>query len=248
MKAIKFIIVAFVLIVIAAAVFLFSSLDSVVKKGIETVGSNTLGVPVTVDKVNISLKEGSAEISGLKVGNPEGYKSKDAFYLGKIRLAIDPSSITSNVINVKDITIISPQINYELLKGKTNISVIRDNLSSRGSSEPSGSSNSTSNNNQKSFVIDNVVFADGKVNTYIGELNKTVNLPEIKMQGIGSQSNPASAKQVAKILLAKVLNTVAQNTDLKALSSELKGTAENIKNKVKDVGGNLKNLKGIMGN
>ena len=244
MKAVKFLLIFAILSIIAAVAFLYSSLNDVVKKGIETVGSDILGVQVTVNSVDISLKEGSAQITGLNIKNPSGYKSDNAFSLGKIRLAIDPSSITTDVIRVKDITIVSPKINYELANGKTNINVIKNNIGGGSSDDSGAKQSSSSGKSQKSFIIDNIVFTDGSVNTYIAQLEKSINLPEIKMQNIGSQSNPASAKQVATVVISKIVNELAKNAKLQALTSDIKDAANAIKDKVKNMGSGIKGMLG----
>ena len=193
MKAIKFFLIAVILVIVAAVAYLYSSLNDVVKKGIETVGSDVLGVQVTVNSVDISLKDGSAEITGLNIGNPSGYKSDNAFSLGTVRLAIEPASITTGVIRIKDISIVSPKVNYEFAGGKSNIGTIKNNIS-EGKDTPSGSqkdSGERSRRNSKSFVIDNILFTDAAVNSYIGQLEKNVKLPEIRIQNIGTKENPA---------------------------------------------------------
>ncbi len=245
MKAIKILLISVILLTIVAVAVLYSSLNDIVKKGIETVGSDVLGVQVTVNKVDISIKEGSAEIVGLKIKNPSGYKKDNAFSLGKIRLAIEPSSITTDIIRIKDITIASPEINYELANGKTNISVINNNIAGEGSSANSETKQSrSSSKNKKSFIIDNISFADGSVNTYIAQLEKSIKLPEIKIQNLGSQSNPASAKQVATVIIAKIVNELTKNSKLQAMSSDLKDSAKAIKDKVKNMGSDIKGMFG----
>ncbi|PIR37593.1 MAG: hypothetical protein COV35_08845 [Alphaproteobacteria bacterium CG11_big_fil_rev_8_21_14_0_20_39_49] len=246
MKAIKFFLIAVILVIVAAVAYLYSSLNDVVKKGIETVGSDVLGVQVTVSNVDISLKDGSAEITGLNIKNPSGYKSDNAFSLGMVRLAIEPSSITTGVIRIKDISIVSPKINYEFVGGKSNIGTIKNNISdgkdmSSGSQKDGGG---RSRGNSKSFVIDNILFTDGTVNSYIGQLEKNINLPEISIQNIGTKENPASAKQVATIVISQIANSVAKNTDLNSLGEDLKGAGNALKDKVKDIGGGLKGMFG----
>ncbi|MDA0781276.1 MAG: hypothetical protein PQ612_03300 [Rickettsiales bacterium] len=246
MKAIKFFLIAVILVIVAAVAYLYSSLNDVVKKGIETVGSDVLGVQVTVSKVDISLKEGSAEITGLNIGNPSGYKSDNAFSLGMVRLAIEPASITTGVIRIKDLSIVSPKINYEFVGGKSNIDTIKNNIS-KGKDSSSGSqkdSGGRSGRNSKSFVIDNILFTDAAVNSYIGQLEKTINLPEISIQNIGTNENPASAKQVATIVISQIVNSVLKNTDLNSLGADLKGAGNALKDKVKGIGGGLKGVFG----
>ena len=49
---------------------LFFYLDSIVKSGIEVVGSNLLGTAVTVDSVSLSPLSGQGSISGCELRTP----------------------------------------------------------------------------------------------------------------------------------------------------------------------------------
>ena len=53
--------------------------DFIIKQGIQRVGCNVLGTPVTVGDVSLGLLEGRLTLSDLKVENPKGYKQKYAF-------------------------------------------------------------------------------------------------------------------------------------------------------------------------
>lgn len=245
MKAIKIFLLTIVLLIVASVIFLYSSLNDVVKKGIETVGSDILGVPVSVSKVEISLKEGSAQISGLQIGNPTGFKTDNAFSLGKIRLAIDTSYLTTDTIKINDLTIVDPKINYELAAGKNNIGVIKKNIEAKKSPSDKKSTGErrSSNKASKSFIVENISFSGGNVTTLIGSLEKNVNLPEINIQNIGNKNNPASAKQVANVIMAEITRNIIQNTDLGEIRDQIQGRRKEIKNKVKEgIGGALKGI------
>lgn len=76
MRKIILIVVAVLVVAIGAGVaFLSSNLDSIVKKVIETAGTEVAGVKVSVGDVKISLSEGKATIAGLTVANPPGFSA-----------------------------------------------------------------------------------------------------------------------------------------------------------------------------
>src|SRR5215469_15189147 len=88
-------IVVIALIVIAVlAVHFF--LDGAVKKGVEVVGSKMTKVDVTLDGVHISLLSGSGKITGLVVGNPDGFKTPHAISIVKAALALKPGSLLAD--------------------------------------------------------------------------------------------------------------------------------------------------------
>ena len=89
----KILLTGFVLIVLivgGVGYWLFFSLDSLVKAGIEKYGSEMMQVSVRVDKVKISLSNGEGVISGMHVGNPKGFKTSHALDAGAIDLQVDP--------------------------------------------------------------------------------------------------------------------------------------------------------------
>ena len=68
------IIVAILTILIGVVVFYISAnLDSIVQGVIEKVGSEALGVDVTVGSVELHLKEGRGTIRDFEITNPPGY-------------------------------------------------------------------------------------------------------------------------------------------------------------------------------
>ena len=59
-----------VLLIVAALVLLSLSLNSIIKTGVETLGPQITGTPVTLEQANLSLLSGQGELEGLLVPNP----------------------------------------------------------------------------------------------------------------------------------------------------------------------------------
>ena len=89
MKKILITILVIVVLIIAALVLLFSNINSLVAKAIEKNGSNVTQTSVSVSGVDISLREGRGTIKGLRIANPPGFDTRDAF---KDRLQIGDSA------------------------------------------------------------------------------------------------------------------------------------------------------------
>ncbi len=139
--------VAVLAVVVGLIVLVSSSLDGIVKSGIEKYGSEIMGTSVRVGSVEIKLQEAQGTIRGLRVGNPDGFPSDDAISFGEITLGIDIDSIGSAdpiVLNV--VKIVEPSVALSInAKGKNNISVLQANVnrfagSGGGDSAPSESS------------------------------------------------------------------------------------------------------------
>jgi uncharacterized protein involved in outer membrane biogenesis len=128
MKKISIGVLALVVIVALAVTVLLGSLDKIVKNQIEVIGSELLGVKVTVSGVHIDLTSGSGEITGLKIANPAGYKAGQAFDMKLLRLAIKLDSLGKQPLVLSELTIDSPVVNVELLEsGKNNLQQLIDN-------------------------------------------------------------------------------------------------------------------------
>ncbi|RAU21496.1 hypothetical protein CU669_12395 [Paramagnetospirillum kuznetsovii] len=236
-------------VIVGAAVFLFSSLDTIVKKIIEDVGTQVAGVKVSVGGVKISLTDGKASITGLSVANPPGFSSDPAFRLGEISVTLDTGSLSKNPIVVKDVLVASPAVSYEMASGGSNLDQIQKNVQAftakqgGAKAEPAKASDKSE---EKKVVIDRLAMTGGQVKLAAGGIpgaNTTAKLPDIVLTGIGKESGGASASQVAQ----KVMDSLV-NGALKAATSFgnlLGGAADKVKSMVPgDAAGAVKGLFG----
>ena len=70
------------------------------------------GTAFNVERVNLNPYTGKLLISGVKLANPEGYSEKDAFALGSLSADVEVSTLLSDTIHVREITIDSPFASY----------------------------------------------------------------------------------------------------------------------------------------
>jgi hypothetical protein len=92
------ILVVLAVLVVVAIVGIALLLDSIVKKGVETVGPRVTQVEVKLDGVSLSMFSGKGEIKGLVVGNPAGYNSPTAIKVGKAGVVVNPRSVLSDKV------------------------------------------------------------------------------------------------------------------------------------------------------
>ena len=83
-----------VAVIVVAVIFLFSSLDSLIKEAVEKYGSEIIQAEVRLNKVEIDVTSGQGGLSGLKIGNPKGFETPSAFELGGISVKLDIGSVT----------------------------------------------------------------------------------------------------------------------------------------------------------
>ena len=123
-------ILGIVVVVLALAfVALDLSLGKIVLKSANAAAPAALGVPVTLQDVDISLLRGTAAVKGLHVGNPEGFKTAGLFDLGAVSVDVDNSTLLSDVIVIKEIAIDGLDLTYEQGLRGSNLGALIDQLS-----------------------------------------------------------------------------------------------------------------------
>ncbi|HET7833906.1 MAG TPA: hypothetical protein VFK88_13170 [Gallionella sp.] len=188
-------------LVVAAVIAYFTlsnPLGRLVKLGIESFGPDMLQADVRVSSVHISTSDGAGKLSGLMIGNPKGFKTDHALKADAIEIALEPASITEDVIVLHKVVIDAPNIIYEKGDQGTNFDAIQHNVEAylgagKGKKDESGKS--------KKFIIDSFVIRNAKVN-----YNDVVDLslPDIELHNIGKKSGGATSAQVARAIIAEL--------------------------------------------
>lgn len=247
---------AIVAVVIVVIVVVIGSINAIVKTAIESVGSEATQTKVAVSDVDISTREGRGTIRGFTLGNPSGFKTPNAIALGEATVVLDLTTLTSNTIVIKQVTIAAPQVTYELGDGGANIDVIRRNVESFAGKSGSGSSNAGTKNSgsakkdEKKVVIENLVIQDGKVGVSAALLQGrtlSVPLPSIRLQNIGKDKGGATPAEVAEKILQEVTGAtsraVTASADVRNLIGErLPGAARQLIERGGEAGGAIRNL------
>ena len=198
-----------------AAIYFFGSsvLNKSIKTGVEKYGPEVTQTPVRLDDVSLSILSGNGILSGLYVGNPDGYKSEHIFALGQIEVDIDTSSVFSDKIIINKIIIQKPEISYEKTLMSSNIKALMANIDAfTGSADenapaateaaPAEASSSTQ------VVIKQLVIEDGTIFVGLMGAGTTVPLPRIEMTNIGEDDNKKSMAEVIDLILTEVLKSI----------------------------------------
>src|SRR4051812_28041491 len=112
-KIIRRLFFPWIVLLLLAALALRLVVDGQGKRAVETIGPQLTKVSVKVNSVNLMLLAGSGKISGLVVGNPEGYKSPSAISTRTASLAILPASLLSEKYVIKSINLEGPDVTFE---------------------------------------------------------------------------------------------------------------------------------------
>jgi hypothetical protein len=179
--------------------WLYASRDALVKRAIEGFGPQLTGVTVKVKRVNLEPIDGTGSVTGLEVGNPPGYKSARALTLGEMRLAIDYSTLASNVIRVKEIALQGPVITYEAGAGGDNLTAIQRHIDAEVAKLAGpGSPDKTSG---RKFIVDHIYVRDASVR--FGD-TLSLSMPNVHLRDVGKKSNGASAGEVVKAVWGSI--------------------------------------------
>jgi hypothetical protein len=217
MKVFKIVLVAGVIIVVAAVVFLFSSLDSLVEAGIEKAGTEATQTRVEVGSVKLTLASGEGTISNLQVDSPAGFSRKQIFTLGEITVAVDPSTVTEKVVVIDKVIIKAPQIFYEINdKGDSNLDALKKNVQ-EATAKLGSSDKAASGGDEIKLIIRKLVIEGAEVDARIAALGGkdiSANLPRIQLNDIGKSSGGATAGEIAekvtKILISKTTKAITE--------------------------------------
>jgi uncharacterized protein involved in outer membrane biogenesis len=201
------------LVILVAFVFGFVFLGSIVKAGVEQVGPIVTKVPVKLEAATLSVFNGSGELKGFELGNPEGFKTQNAIKVGTIAVSVAPGSVFGSKVVIHQIRVEAPEITFETALKENNLSKILANVQSMAGTNQS---NASPGGKGKKLQVDDFVIAGGKINlsaTMLGGKSATLPLPEIHLSGMGQ--GPEGITPVE--LTEKALNAVVNGT-LKAVA------------------------------
>lgn len=196
---------------IGTGVWLYSSLDSLVKSAIETYGPEILGVSVKVGSVKLSPTSGQGTIKDLRIGNPSGYKTRQALALAEISVTLDPTSVTSSVVLIRSILVSGAQVSYEKIGNTTNLDAIQRNVDAymrkHGGGQPA------SGGPQKKMIIDSLVIQGTKAELTAGLTGGSTistSIPDVRLRDIGKRTNGATAGEVARQVVSALTANVTR--------------------------------------
>ncbi len=257
-KLLKFLVVAVVVLIVAVMLLVSFGIGPIIKTGMETIGPKATGVEMTVESVKVSPLTGSAQIKGLFIGNPEGFKSKSLVELKNFEVSIDLKSLLTDTVVIRKIIIEKPLFTYERHLKTDNIKEIQKNVEnfSGPTEEPTGEAavekpaeEPKKKKPGKKVIIEQLAIRDAQVNLKIAGLpTAPVPILDIEKTNIGKKGGGTSlAKAVTEIISAlyeSIVSAVANVGDigemasgaLKGAGDTLKGTTDSLKG-VKDTGG-----------
>ena len=214
-KILLWFVVVVVVLGVAAVLTVALTLDSIVKRGVETYGPQIIKVDVKLDAVHIGVISGSAKIKGLAVGNPAGYTTSNSITAGVISVGLDPGTLFKDKIVVRSVRLEAPEITFEGGLMKNNLMQIKNDLG-----ETNAAPEPQSAGPGKKLEVDDFLITGAKV--HVGAGGPTVTIPKIHLTALGTGPDGITARDLTK----RVLNELIASTLKEVANSGLTKGAE----------------------
>lgn len=260
---IKKLLLIFLVVLIAGGYWFATRFDSLIASAVRTYGPSITKTDIRLDGVSTSLFTGEAGINGLSIGNPKGFKKPWIMELGSMDVAVDTSTLTSQVIVINSIDIVSPKVTYEAGGGTNNVDALLANI--RGSAQQAkqqketGATAEEQTGATRRVIIDRVRITGGEASLAISELDGkglTASLLDIELTDIGREGEPVTMAEAARrimVALEKAVTTSITAPEIQEVLQGVGGALKDVGQGAEDVGKDAAqqigdSVKGLFGN
>ena len=187
-----------IVLIVGLGIALSFKIDQIVHTGVETIGSTLTRTEVRLDEVEVSFLNGSGTLKGFFIGNPKGFKSEKAFYLGEIDVKIALPSLLTDRILIERIYIREPQIVFENSSIGNNLNQLRENVNEvitlrEGNEE-----------DPLRFEITEFILEEGRVEINIPNRKMTIPVPKIEFHDMGKESGGITSDELVEDILGEI--------------------------------------------
>ena len=224
-----------VLAIGVAAVVVLGQLGRLIEDGVETHGPGLTGTDVALGGASVSLFSGEGELTDLRIGNPEGYSDARAFDLGRIKISIDPKSVTSDVVRVRQIVVDGPKLLAEFdPAGRNNLKAILNHV--KAAAGTSSSKGSSGGGGGKRLIIDEFRFENAEARALAPSLkvDKTLKLPTVVLKDLGAKQGGAAAGDIANQILRPIIDAAVQQATREVVKAQREQVGDKAKDKAKE--------------
>ena len=216
-KVILRVVIVVAVLLAIGAVLLVLNLGTVLKAAVENGGSMVLNVPVKLDKASVSLVGGSAGMDGLSLGSPSGYDAQRMFYLGHAHLVVQPRSLLSDEIVVREIVVDGAEFTIEWAGGKMNWTALMDQLQGE---QPAEKKKEENEKLAKTIRLDRIAFSHCKVIIKGLPMDVPIPLPSLEIKDIASSDGGGVTVRKLLVQIVGALEKSLVGTVKEALSPE----------------------------
>lgn len=204
MKKVIYLLLALVLVAVGVGVFwLKGNLDTLVAQAIRDYGSAMTQASVKVGAVHIQTTDGRGELKGLFIGNPQGFKTPHALQADTVELEVDISTLASDVIIIRKLAILAPNVIYEKGDTMTNFDALQKHIAQYLGPQQKPKAGEK----EKKFIVQDFIVRDAKAQASAAFMDgKTVSLslPDIHLRDLGKAKGGATAGELAQEMTAAI--------------------------------------------
>lgn len=235
------------LIVVAVVVF-GSRIEGLIASAIEQTLEYVLQVEVTLDGVELHVRDGEVALLGLTIGNPEGFKTASALEFSEARVKVDLASFRTDSPTIHNILLSGPKITLEQGLRNSNLKQLIRNASrlvpeggdeAEPEEEPEAPEGASKMIRVDLMTLENTTVAVSAPILRGKEFSYTLN--NFELTNIGGEGNHLSVPKLLKAILTEILKQSVKGgegtlpTELQAvLSTDIGGSLDGAKSQVRD--------------
>jgi len=213
MKKIGLALLVILLAVAGALYWLRGNVDGLVRQAIVDYGSAMTGARVEVAAVEIDAADGRGVIRGLTIGNPPGFATAHALKVGEVELVVDVATLASDVVVIRRMSVMAPDVIYEKGSGQTNFDAIQKNIAAYlgPARKESGG---------KKLIVEEFAVRNAKAHASAAFMEgKTVDvaLPDIVMRDIGKSKGGVTPGELGQEMAAAFRQRLASTVSFDSL-------------------------------
>ncbi len=205
-------------------------LDKIVVATVEKVGTKTLGVEVTLNAAEISLKSGSGTLKGLRIANPEGFSADFAFELDEVGLDLNLATVTSDEVVVESVVVDGARILFEEKGGRINLQELLNNVEAAPDQGDVPPGETEPEKEGPTLVIQEFRFTNATARLVSEQLAQdvSVSIPDVILRDIGTKGNGVTAVEATQQLLDPLIRQVLDGAQQQVLDQLKKQGAKKL--------------------
>ncbi len=240
---IKAVILVIILAIIGIGIYFWTQRAPIASRML----TKTLGTPVTIEEIDVSISFSSLTIRKLVIKNPPNSTFPNALSIESINLQASPFTFFKDVITIKEVTVDRPRFTVEIY----NINGSDNNWSRMiNKVTETGSDKQQANESQKKFVINQFLIKDMKFSFDNKALfSKPIELPvisKIQINGMGAKQ-PLTSNEVFNIIGSTLLSYFGKEAGYQAIMEGTKQLSGKLLQGIEtgDIQGTIKSLGNI---
>jgi len=218
----------------AGLIWLRGNLDRLVRDAIVRYGSEMTQATLRLDAVELSASDGRGVLNGLSIGNPAGFKTGHALQVRQIVLAVDLASVANEVVLIRQIELLAPDLIYEKAGGRTNFDALQANIAQQLGE--GGGAPAKHGKPDKRFIVESFALRKARAQVSAGFLQGntiSIALPDISLRDIGKAQGGLTAEELGQVI-AQAINrqlraSISFDKLLQSTESGLEGVSRAVK-------------------